>query len=103
MLKEAVNLSSQVAGRTGNQRKLHSIHGILLGRIVDGQFEVRGQPYRFTFVPATAALKMATCPTGRMAVHSPRLGIRFVDSVEAHLIAFRAVSACRPCAGSCSP
>lgn len=88
MLRDAVKLSSQGASPTGNQRKLHSIHGLLLGRIVDGQFEVRGRPYRFTFVPATAVLVDGRLVlTGRMTVHSPQLGMRFVDSVEASLVA----------------
>lgn len=85
---EAENLSSQVASRTGNRRQLHSIHGLLRGRIVDGQFEARGQPYRFTFAPKTAALVDGRLVlNGRMAVHSPKLGMRFVDSVEAGLAA----------------
>lgn len=88
MLREAENLSSKVVSRTGNQRQLHSIHGLLRGRIVDGQFEVRGQPYRFTFAPATASLADGRLVlSGRMAVDSPQLGLRFVDSVEARLVA----------------
>ena len=88
MLRKAENPSPQLARPTGNQRKLHSIHGLLRGRVVDGQFEVRGQPYRFSFVPATAALADGKLVlSGRMAVHSPQLGTRFVDSVEARLVA----------------
>lgn len=88
MLRKAENPGSQLARLTGNQRKLHSIHGLLRGRVVDGRFEVRGQPYRFSFVPATAALADGRLVlTGRIAVHSPQLGMRFVDSVEAHLVA----------------
>ena len=88
MLKKAENHSSQLARLTGHQRKLHSIHGLLRGRVVDGQFEARGHPYRFSFVPATAALandKLVL--TGRMTVHSPQGGMRFVDGVEARLVA----------------
>jgi hypothetical protein len=90
MLRKAENPGSQLARRTGNQRKLHSIHGLLRGRVVDGQFEVRGQPYRFSFVPATVALADSKLVlSGRMAVHSPQLGIRFVDGVEARLVAIQ--------------
>ena len=90
MLREADNTSSQLVSRTGNQRKLHSIHGLLLGRIVDGQFEVRGQPYRFTFAPANAALAdRRLVLSGRMAVQSPQLGTRVVDRVEARLAAIQ--------------
>src|SRR6266849_437153 len=90
MLREAENPGSQVARLTGNQRKLHSIHGVLRGRVVDGQFEVQGQPHRFTFVPTTVALAVGRLVlTGRMTVHSPQLGMRFVDDVAARLIAIQ--------------
>jgi hypothetical protein len=88
MLRKAESLEVQLTGRTRNQRKLHSIHGLLRGRIVDGQFEVRGQPYRFSFVPEAAALvdnKLNL--SGRMVVHAPQLGMRFVDGVAARLVA----------------
>jgi hypothetical protein len=82
------NPSPKVGRSTGNQRQLHSIHGLLRGRVVDGQFEVRGQPYRFSFVPATASLAEGKLVlSGRMAVHTPQLGPRFVDGVEARLVA----------------
>jgi hypothetical protein len=88
MLREAENPGSRVARLTGNQRKLHSIHGVLRGRVVDGRFEVQGQPYRFSFVPATAALVVGRLVlTGRMTVQSLQLGMRFVDAVEARLVA----------------
>ena len=88
MLRKAENATLQLGNLTGNQRKLHTIHGLLRGRIVDGQFEVRGRPYRFSFVPATAALADGRLVlSGRMAVHSSQLGTRFVDSVEARLVA----------------
>jgi hypothetical protein len=90
MLSRAENPKSQIIRPTGNQRKLHSIHGLLRGRVVDGEFEVRSQPYRYSFVPATAALvdgKLVL--TGRLTVQSPQLGMRFVDSAEARLIAIQ--------------
>lgn len=90
MLRKAENPRAQVARPTGNQRKLHSIHGLLRGRVVDGGFEDRGQTYGFSFVPATAALADGKLViSGRMAVQSPQLGMRFVDSVEARLIALQ--------------
>src|SRR6266550_8744698 len=88
MLREAENPGSRVARLTGNQHKLHSIHGVLRGRVVDGRFEVQGQPYRFSFVPATAALVVGRLVlTGRMTVQSSQLSMRFVDAVEARLVA----------------
>ena len=90
MLTKAESPGAQLAGPTGNQRKLHSIHGLLRGRVVDGQFEARGQPYRFSFVPATADLANGRLVlTGRLAVHSPQRSLRFVDSVEARLVAIQ--------------
>ena len=88
MLRKAETGSSQLARSTGNQRKLHSIHGLFRGRVVDGQFEARGHSYRFSFIPGTAALANERLVlTGRMTVHSPQLGMRFVDAVEARLVA----------------
>jgi hypothetical protein len=90
MLRKVVNPGSEPARPTGNQRKLHSIHGLLRGRVVDGQFEVRGRHYSFSFVPATATLAAdRLILTGRMVVHSPQLSMRFVDNVEARLVAIQ--------------
>src|SRR5438552_2160463 len=88
MLRKAETRSSQLARPTGNQRKIHSIHGLLRGRVIDGQFEVRGQTYRFSFIPASAALLDGKFVlTGRMAVQPPQLNMHFVDRVEARLVA----------------
>ncbi len=90
MLREAENPGSQVARLTGNQRKLHSIHDVLRGRVVDGQFEVQGHSYRFTFVPITAVLGAGRLVlNGRMTVHSPQLVMRSVDDVSARLVAIQ--------------
>ena len=90
MLREAENPVSQVAVLTRNQRKLHSIHGLLRGRVFDGRFEVEGQPYRFSFVPATAVLPAGRLVlTGRLTVHSPEPVMRSVDDVAARLIAIQ--------------
>jgi hypothetical protein len=90
MLRKAENPSLQLARTTGNQRKLHSIHGLLRGRVIDGQFEARSQTCRFSFVPATAALTDGKLVLiSRMAVHSPQIGMSFVDSVEARLVAIQ--------------
>src|SRR6266542_5770845 len=90
MLRKAENPDSQLARPTGNQRKLHSIHGLLRGRVVDGQFEVPGHHYSFSFVPATAALADGRLILkGRMVMHSPQFSMRFVDNVEARLVAIQ--------------
>jgi hypothetical protein len=88
MLRKAENPSLQFTRSTGNQRKLHSIHGLLRGRVIDGQFEARSQTYRFSLVPATAALSDGELVlSSRLAVHSPQIGMRFVDNVELRLVA----------------
>src|SRR5687768_16252791 len=88
MLRKAENSASQLARSTGNQRKLHSILGLLRGRVVDGRFEVLGQPYRFSFVPETAAISdRSVVLSGRMAVQTPKGSTHFVDRVEARLLA----------------
>src|SRR6266850_977801 len=90
MLRETENSGSLVPGLTRNQHKLHSIHGLLRGRVVDGRFEAQGQPYRFSFVPARAALAVGGLVlTGRMTVLSPQFVMRFVDDVAARLIAIQ--------------
>lgn len=90
MQRKAANPSSQVARPIGNQRKLHSIHGLVRGRVVDGAFEDSGQTYRFSFIPATAALADGKLViSGRLTVHSAKLGMRFVDGVDARLVALQ--------------
>ena len=82
------NPTAQLARPTGNQRKLHSIHGLLRGRVIDGRFEALGQPYRFSFVPETAAISdRSLVLRGRLVVHAPQFGTRSMESVEARLVA----------------
>lgn len=88
MLTKAENPGSQRTRLTGNQRKLHSIPGLLRGRVVDGRFEVLDQSYRFSFVPASAGLANGSLSlTGRLAVQSPKFGMRFMDDVAARIVA----------------
>jgi hypothetical protein len=88
MFREAEKPTSQIASRKGNDRKLHSIHGLLRGRVVDGEFEAAGGSYRFSFVPSAARVAEGRFSlSGRMVVDSPRLGTRSLDGVEARLIA----------------
>ena len=88
MLIKAETSGLQTVRPIGNRRQLHSIHGLLKGRVVEGQFEVEGQPYRFGFVPASAAIAEGRLVlSGRVTVHSPKLVERFVDGVTARLVA----------------
>jgi len=85
---EADNPGLQVARRITSQSKLYSIHGLLNGRVVEGKFEVRDQPYGFSFAPATAAVadhKLVL--TGRLTLESPQSVTRFADGVAARLVA----------------
>ena len=69
-------------------RKLHMIHGLLRGRVVDGQFEAQGAAYRFNFVPKSISLsERKLILSGRFIVDSPRSGTRAVEDVQAQLAA----------------
>ena len=88
MLAEGKNRPSLLVGQTKTQGKLHSISGLLRGRIFDGQFNAGGKTYRFSFAPTTASLAdHRLVLSGRLAVGSPQHGTRFVDGVEARLVA----------------
>ncbi len=88
MPSEGKNRSSLLLRQTKTPGKLHTIPGLLRGRIFDGKFEARGETYAFTFVPTTASLDdHRLVLRGRIAVTSPQHGIRFVDGVEARLVA----------------
>ena len=87
MLMEGKNRTLQIARPTGAPGTLHTIHGLLRGRIFDGQFEARGKIYRFSFVPTTASLaEHRLVLSGRLTVSSQH-GLRFVDGVVARLVA----------------
>jgi hypothetical protein len=76
-----------LASTTSAQTKLHSIHGLLRGRGFEGQFEARGQTYRFVFGPAAAAIvDQRLTLTGPLRLKSPR-GEHVVENVKAKLLA----------------
>jgi hypothetical protein len=88
MLTGAKESMPQLARPIRTESKLHTIPGLLRGRIFDGQFAVQGRTYRFTFAPTTASLAdHRLVLSGRLAVSSPQNGRRFVDGVEARLVA----------------
>jgi len=88
MLGEQKNRPSLLVRHTKTQGKLHTIPGLLRGRIFDGRFEAQGKTYRFSFAPTTASLAdHRLVLSGRLAVISPQHGTRFVDGVEARLVA----------------
>jgi hypothetical protein len=88
MLKGTEDSGLQMAQLIASPRQLHSLHGLLRDRLVEGKFEINEQPYQFSFVPATAGLADGKLVLkGRLAVNSVPPGARSVDHVEARLIA----------------
>ena len=82
------NESVQLAGSANTQTKLHTMHAILRGRVFDGQFEVRGKVYGFSFLPKSATLVEGKLVlSGRMSFSIPTLGSQFVEGVRATLVA----------------
>src|SRR4030095_2576270 len=82
------NRAMQVRGSTSEQRKLHTIHALLRGRIFVGQFKAKGETYDFSFVLAEASIaQQKFLLSGRFSVKPPQQSLRFTDRVEAHLVA----------------
>ena len=78
----------QVSRSNSEQRKLHTIHAVLRGRIFVGQFQANGETYDFSFVPAKASIVQKKCLlTGRFSVKPPKESLRSMDQVEARLVA----------------
>jgi hypothetical protein len=88
MFVQEKNRARQVPGSPSEQRKLHSVHALLRGRIFVGQFQANGETYDFSFVPAEASIaQQKFVLSGRFSVKPPQQSLRFTDHVEAHLVA----------------
>ena len=88
MLGQEKNRAVQVPRSGNEQRKLHTIHALLRGRIFVGQFQANGDTYDFSFVPAEASIaNQKFVLSGRFAVKPPKQSLRFTDQVEARLVA----------------
>ncbi len=88
MFTQRKNQTTQPARTAGAQTKLHTIHGLLRGRIFDGTFAAQGKTYNFSFVPREAAIvERKLVLTGRLAFSSAQQEVRFVDDVRARLVA----------------
>src|SRR5262245_36269898 len=88
MANEVAESEVQLARLTASPQRLHSLHGLLRGRVVEGSFEANDQAYRFSFAPASAALANgALVLTGRLSIHSTASSMRAVDHIAARLIA----------------
>ena len=79
--------ASGVAAKPQIRRKLHTITGLLKERTFDGQFKAGTATYRFTFIPATAALTGGELELhGSFIVHAARGTVRRVEGVRAMLV-----------------
>ena len=71
-----------------SQTKLHTLHTILRGRVLDGKFEARGKTYGVVFLPNQAdIIDHKLVLTGRMGFSVPQQATRYVDAVRATLMA----------------
>ena len=88
MLVQRKNRAIEVPRSGSEQRKLHTIHGVLRGRIFVGQFQAQGETYNFSFAPAKASIAQHKFVlSGRFSVNTPKESLRFADHVEALLVA----------------
>jgi len=88
MTTQRKNQTIQPTRTAGAQTKLHTIHGLLRGRVFDGTFAAQGMSYSFSFAPMDAAIvEQKLVLTGRLAVSSAQQDARFVDGVAARLVA----------------
>jgi hypothetical protein len=72
----------------GTQKKLHTLHAVLRGRVFDGQFEVPGKVISFNFIPKQPLVKdLRLVIIGRMGFSLPKQPARFIDGVTATLLA----------------
>ena len=88
MLEEAIQRVPQIVRAKGTAGKVHTLHGLIHGRVFDGQIEASAKTYQFSYAPATASIvEHHLVLSGRFSVSAPPRGTRFVDSVEARLVA----------------
>ena len=68
--------------------KLHTLHAVLRGRVLDGKFDARGKTYGVVFLTDQATIvdhKLVL--RGRMGFSAPGQATRYVDGVTASLMA----------------
>ena len=93
MLDEAIQRAPQIVPAKGNPGKIHILHGLIQGRVFDGQFEAQGRTYQFSFVPTSASIvEHRLVLKGRFVLSSPTRRTEgadriLVDNVEATLVA----------------
>ncbi len=86
MLMQRRKKAARTATVHNAPRKLHTITGLLRGRLFAGQFEAPDGAYQFIYAPTTASLSSKLELVGRFSVHSVRGGTRAQDGVRATLI-----------------
>jgi hypothetical protein len=83
-----LNEQLRQAQLTSGQTKLHTLHAVLRGRVLDGTFEARGKTFGVVFLPSQATIvDRKLVLTGRMGFSVPQQATRYVDSVRATLMA----------------
>jgi hypothetical protein len=88
MLDEATQRAPQIVRAKGSPGKLHTLHGLVQGRVFAGQIEAQAKTYSFSYAPATASVvEHHLVLSGRFALSAPAGSTRFVDGVEARLVA----------------
>ena len=93
MLDEAIQRAPQIVPAKGDPGKIHILHGLIHGRVFDGQFEAQGQTYQFSFVPTSASIvEHRLVLKGRLVLSSPTRRTEgadriLVDNVEGTLVA----------------
>ena len=88
MLNEQHSQLAQSGSSRTAQTKLHTLHAVLRGRVFDGTLEARGKMYGVVFLPNQATIVDGKFVLqGRMGFSVPRQATRFVDGINATLMA----------------
>lgn len=85
MIEDAIQRAPQVVRAKGSPGKIHTLHGLLNGRVFEGKIEAPAKTYQFSYAPATAAIiEHRLVLNGRFALSAPA---RVLDNVAARLVA----------------
>jgi len=78
-------------------RRLYSVAGLLQSRKFDGHFNARGETYRFSYAPSSAAIAGGKLElTGEISVRGPSGAARTAERVRATLVATQGAVASPP-------
>jgi hypothetical protein len=88
MLEEAIQRKPQITRAKANPRKLNTLHGLIHGRVFEGQFAAQAKTYQFTYAPAGAVIAdRHLVLSGRFTVSALGREPHSIDGVQARLIA----------------